>query len=141
MNATLTGLPKSIRYLLGGVMIGLFWYLNRHRPPWEEALRTIVVFAVLMAALKAKVRSAGIDIHLIPLVVSKAAVVVAAAVVEQVLEHSMRASSDVPLFVALGLAATVAVLGPFGDSHYFTVAAEAQTSTEPPSTGTIAPEA
>ena len=141
MNAALTGVPKSIRYLLGGVMIGVFWYLNRHRPPWEEALRTIVVFAVLMAALKVKVKSA-VDIHLVPLVASKAAIVVAAAVVEQVLEHSLKASSEVPLYVALGLAVTVAVLGPFGDSHYFTaLPQDSQTSTEPPSTGTIAPEA
>lgn len=36
-------MSKATRYFLGGLLIGGFWYLNRHRPPWEEALRTIVV--------------------------------------------------------------------------------------------------
>lgn len=118
----MTGMPKPVRYLLGGVIIGVFWYLNRHRPPWEEALRTIAVFAVLMVLLKAKLRRAGIAVHLVPLVASKAVLVIAAAVVEQRWEHSASDPSNVPLYVALGLAAAVTVLGPIGDRHYFSKA-------------------
>ncbi|MBS2533788.1 hypothetical protein KGQ20_13520 [Catenulispora sp. NF23] len=117
----MTGVPKAVRYLLGGVMIGGFWYLNRHRPPWEEALRTIAVFAVLMAVLKARLKRARIDVHLIPLVASKAVIVIAAALIEQRLEHSASDPANVPLFVGLGLAAAVTLLGPFGDRHYFSV--------------------
>ena len=115
----MTGIPKTARYLLGGVMIGVFWYLNRHRPPWEEALRTIAVFAVLMAALKARLKSTGIAVHLVPLIASKAAIVIAAALIEHQWEHSASDPSNVPVYVGLGLVVTVAALGPVGDSHYF----------------------
>jgi hypothetical protein len=112
-------MPKPLRYLLGGLLIGGFWYLNRHRPPWEEALRTIVVFAVLMAALKAKLR-ASVEVHLVPLVASKAVLVLIGALIQQGIEHSMTDPANAPLFVAAGLAVAVTILGPIGDSHYFT---------------------
>ena len=112
----MTEIPKPLRYLLGGLLIGGFWYLNRHRPPWEEALRTIVVFAVLMTALKAKLRSKSVNVHLVPLVASKAVLVGIAAVIGQALEKSM---GNAQLVVAAGLAVAVTVLGPLGDSHYF----------------------
>jgi peptidoglycan/LPS O-acetylase OafA/YrhL len=115
----IAALPKFVRYLLGGLLIGGFWYLNRHRPPWEEALRTIVVFALLMTVLKAKLRRSGVEVHLLPLVASKAVLVLIGALVEQGLTHSMTDPTDAPLFVAAGLAIAVTVLGPIGDSRYF----------------------
>jgi peptidoglycan/LPS O-acetylase OafA/YrhL len=121
----MTAMPKPVRYLLGGLLIAGFWYLNRHRAPWEEALRTIVVFAVLMTALKAKLRSKGVEVHLVPLVASKAVLVLIGALVEQGLEHSMTDPTDAPLLVAAGLAVAVTILGPIGDSHYFTRAQSA----------------
>jgi peptidoglycan/LPS O-acetylase OafA/YrhL len=115
----MTTLPTPVRYLLGGLLIGGFWYLNRHRPPWEEALRTIAVFAVLMTALKAKLRNSAVEVHLVPLIASKAVLVLIAAIVEQALTHGMSKPADAPLYVAAGLALAVTVLGPIGDGHYF----------------------
>jgi Na+-translocating ferredoxin:NAD+ oxidoreductase RnfD subunit len=108
-------MPKPIRYLLGGLLIGGFWYLNRHRPPWEEALRTVVVFAVLMAALKAKLRG-KFEVHLVPLVASKAVLVAIAAVVQQ---QPAKSTTNAQLIVAVGLAVVVTLLGSVGDSYFF----------------------
>lgn len=116
----MTTLPKPVRYLLGGLLIGGFWYLNRHRPPWEEALRTLAVFAVLMTALRAKLRSADVEVHLVPLIASKAVLVLIGAIVQQALAHGLSDPSDAARYVAVGLALAVAVLGPIGDGHYFT---------------------
>jgi hypothetical protein len=113
-------MPKPVRYLLGGLLIGAFWYINRSRPPWEEALRTIVVFAVLMAALKQKLKRAPVEVHLVPLVLTKAVLVAIAAIVEQGLEHGMSDPSKAPLYVALGLAAAVTLLGSIVDGLFFT---------------------
>lgn len=115
----MTTLPTPVRYLLGGLLIGGFWYLNRHRPPWEEALRTIAVFAVLMIALRARLRNSAVEVHLVPLIASKAVLVLIAALVEQALTHAMSDPADAPLYVAAGLAAAVTVLGLIGDGHYF----------------------
>ncbi|HEY1705108.1 MAG TPA: hypothetical protein VGG75_35880 [Trebonia sp.] len=112
----MASMPKAARYVIGGLLIGGFWYLNRGRPPWEEALRTIVVFAVLMLLLRARLRKAGVTVHLVPLIASKAVLVVIAAVVEQELRHS---TSDAPLVVAAGLAVAIMVLGPLGDGRFF----------------------
>jgi peptidoglycan/LPS O-acetylase OafA/YrhL len=79
----MTAMSKLVWYLIGGLLVGGFWYLNRHRPPWEEALRTIAVFAILMAVLKMRFKRLHIDVHLVPLVATKAVLVVIAAVVEQ----------------------------------------------------------
>lgn len=115
----MTDLPKPARYLLGGLLIGAMWVLNRHRPPWEEALRTIVVFTILMVALRAKLRS-RVQVHLVPLVACKAVLVGIAAVVEQGLLHAMGNPTDAPLFVAGGLVVAVTLLGPIGDGQFFT---------------------
>jgi peptidoglycan/LPS O-acetylase OafA/YrhL len=107
---------KFVRYLLGGLIIGGFWYLNRSRPAWEEALRTVVVFTVLMALLKAKLKRKNVEVHLVRLVASKAVLVVIAAVVEYQIQDS---TDNAPLVVAIGLGLAVALLGPLGDNHYF----------------------
>jgi peptidoglycan/LPS O-acetylase OafA/YrhL len=109
--------PKVVRYLLGGLIIGAFWYINRGRPPWEEAVRTVVVFGVLMALLKAKLKRRSVEVHLVSLVASKAVLVVLAAVVQERIKDSV---GNAALVVAIGLALAVTLLGPVGDSHYFT---------------------
>ncbi|WP_030908261.1 hypothetical protein [Streptomyces sp. NRRL F-5126] len=109
--------PKAVRYLLGGLIIGVFWYINRGRPAWEEALRTVVVFSVLMALLKARLRGRGVEVHLVPLIASKAALVLVAAVVQEGIKDSVGSAA---LVVAIGLGLAVTLLGPVGDGHYFT---------------------
>jgi hypothetical protein len=108
---------KAIRYLLGGLLIGGFWYLNRSRPPAEEALRTIVVFAVVMTLLRAKLKAQSVDVHLVPLIAAKAVLVVIAALVEESLKHS---TSNPALVVAIGLGVAVALTGSIGDNYFFT---------------------
>jgi hypothetical protein len=108
---------KVMRYVLGGLLIGGFWYLNRSRPPAEEALRTIVVFAVLMTFLKAKLKAQSVDVHLIPLIATKAVLVAIAALVEESLRHSIPNPS---LVVAIGLGVAVILTGSLGNTYFFT---------------------
>jgi peptidoglycan/LPS O-acetylase OafA/YrhL len=129
----MTAISKLLRYLIGGVLIGGFWYLNRHRPPWEEALRTIVVFAIVMAVLKMRFKRMHIDVHLVPLVATKAVLVVIAAVVEQGIKHS---TSNPSLIVALGLGAAVVLVGSLADKYFFT-----RTTLPPAPSATPAPDA
>lgn len=117
---------KILRYVAGGLLIGGFWYLNRHRPLWEEALRTIVVFAILMTALKARLRGRSVNVHLVPLVASKAVLVIIAAIVQQ---EFLASAGDPSLIVAIGLAIAIMLLGPLGDRHYFIREAPSATST------------
>ncbi|WP_405783177.1 hypothetical protein [Streptomyces sp. NBC_00859] len=113
----MTSSSKVVRYLLGGLLIGGFWYLNRGRPLWEEALRTIIVFAVVMFLMKSRLKRRSIDVHLVPLIASKAALVAVAALVESRIEGSV---GNPALVVAIGLGLGVILLGPLGDGHYFT---------------------
>ncbi|MET9529391.1 MULTISPECIES: hypothetical protein [unclassified Streptomyces] len=113
----MTSSSKVIRYVLGGLLIGGFWYLNRGRPVWEEALRTIAVFAVVMFLLKSRLKRQSVEVHLVPLVASKAVLVVIAAVVEDQLKDSIGNPS---LVVAIGLGLAVMLLGPLGDRRFFT---------------------
>ena len=106
-----------IRYLVGGLLIGGFWYLNRGRSPWADALHTIGVFAVLMVVMRARLRGKSVDIHLVPLLATKAALVAAAALVEVELKHS---TGDAALVVSIGLALVVTLLGPLADHRFFT---------------------
>lgn len=114
---TMTSAQKSVRYLAGGLLIGGFWYLNRHRPPVEEVLRTVVVFTVLMTLLRAKLRRQGIDVHLVPLIATKIALVVVAALVQHVLRS--HAVADATLIVAIGLGVAVCLAGLVGDRYFF----------------------
>jgi peptidoglycan/LPS O-acetylase OafA/YrhL len=113
----MTSSSKAVRYLIGGLLIGAMWYVNRGRPAWEEALRTIAVFTVVMALMKGKLKRRSVDVHLVPLVASKAVLVTVAAVVEVQVQGSIGNAS---LVVAIGLALAVTLLGPLGDGHYFT---------------------
>lgn len=114
----MTPTPKTlIRYIVGGLLIGGFWYLNRGRTPWEEALRTIATFAVLMLVMRVRLRRKSVHVHLVPLLAAKAVLIVIAALVEEGLEHS---TGDAALIVAIGLGLAVAVLGPLGDHRFFT---------------------
>ncbi|MFE2376880.1 hypothetical protein [Streptomyces sp. NPDC059398] len=121
----MTSSSKALRYLLGGLLIGGFWYLNRGRPVWEEALRTILVFAVVMFLLRSRLRRRSVEVHLVPLVASKAVLVVIAAVVEEQLKGSV---GDASLVVAIGLGLAVMLLGPLGDSRFFTPLAPPMTA-------------
>jgi hypothetical protein len=113
----MTSTSKAMRYIIGGLIIGGFWYLNRGRPPWEEALRTIIVFAVIMLILKARLRTKSVNVHLVPLIASKAVLVIAAAIAQ---EELLRTTSNATLFVAIGLGVAIMLLGPLGDGHFFT---------------------
>lgn len=75
--------PKMIgRYVLAGLLIGAIWYLNRARPPWEEALRTFVTFAVLVFVMRQRLRRRSIQVHVGPLLAGKAVLVALAAVAQ-----------------------------------------------------------
>ncbi|GHJ41897.1 hypothetical protein [Streptomyces sp. TS71-3] len=113
----MTSSAKVIRYLIGGLVIGAFWYINRGRPPLEGALRTIAVFAAVMFILKVRLTRKGIELHLGRLIAYKAVLVAIAAVVEQGLKGSV---DNVSLYVSIGLALAVTLLGPVGDSHFIT---------------------
>jgi hypothetical protein len=108
-------MTRSARYFLGGLLIGGFWYLNRHRPPWEDAVRTIVVFAIVMTILKVRL-GRRVDVHLVPLIGVKAALVLIAAAVEQAIRPS---TSQAPLIVAGGLCVAVVLVGMAGDRFFF----------------------
>jgi peptidoglycan/LPS O-acetylase OafA/YrhL len=110
------GAKAQIRYLVGGLLIGGFWYVNRGRPPWEEALRTFIVFAILMVVMRARLRRKSGDVHLVPLLATKAVLVAVAALIQGALLHLM---GDAALAVAIGLALIVALLGPLGDQYFF----------------------
>lgn len=112
----MTPTSEAIRYVIGGVVIGGFWYLNHGRPPWEEALRTIVVFAIIMIIIKARLKRTSINVHLVPLIGSKAVLVVIAAIAQQEIRHSV---SNPSLIVAIGLGAAVMILGRLGDGKFF----------------------
>jgi hypothetical protein len=114
----MTDASKSrLRYLIGGLMIGCFWYLNRHRPPWEEALRTMVTFALLMTLLKAHLRRKSVEVRLVPLISAKVALVIVAALIQSVLARTM---DDPGLVVAIGLGLTVALIAPLAGEYFFT---------------------
>jgi hypothetical protein len=110
-----------IRYLVGGLLIGGFWYLNRGQTPWEEALRTFGIFAVLMLVLKARVKE-SVEVHLAPVLTAKAVLLLLAVVVQEGLKHSM---DNPALVVGIGLGLAVALLGPLGDHRFFTRASAA----------------
>ncbi|SEP51128.1 hypothetical protein [Amycolatopsis saalfeldensis] len=111
---------KIGRYLIGGLVIGGFWYLNKSRPAWEEALRTIVVFTVVMILVKARLKSKPVTIHLVPLIASKATLVLIAAGVEEALRTS-HAVGDPALVVAIGLGLAVMLVGGLFHRFFFTV--------------------
>ncbi|WP_328610315.1 hypothetical protein OG943_14675 [Amycolatopsis sp. NBC_00345] len=111
---------KIGRYLIGGLVIGGFWYLNKSRPAWEEALRTIVVFAIVMTLVKARLKSKPVTIHLVPLIASKATLVLIAAGVEEVLRTS-HAVSDPALVVSIGLGLAVILVGSLFHRFFFTI--------------------
>jgi hypothetical protein len=59
----------------------------------------------------------AIELHLMPLFLSKALLVGAAAIAETMLVPWL---SNPALAIAVGLGLAVAFLGPLGDSHFFT---------------------
>jgi peptidoglycan/LPS O-acetylase OafA/YrhL len=119
-----------VRYLIGGVLIGTFWYLNRGRPPWEEAVRTLAVFAalILLFGLRLRYRSRQsnnpppVRIHFVTAIAAKAVLVTVAAVAQWLLGHKM---TDPAAVVSIGLAITVALAGPRMNRHLFSVDAPA----------------
>jgi hypothetical protein len=104
-------------YLLGGLLIGGFWYLNRDRPLWEDVVRTVVVFSILMTVLRLRLRRRGIEVQLFPLIATKAVLVVIAAVIEDTMDR--QSVSNSPLIVAIGLGLAVCLAGWVGDTYFF----------------------
>ena len=117
-----------VRYVVGGLLIGGFWYLNRGRTPWEEALRTLGIFAVLMLVMRVRLQRKSVQVHLIPLLAAKAALVAIAALVEEGIKHS---TGDPALVVAIGLGLAVALLGPLVDRRFFTLSTSAPAAEAP----------
>ena len=113
----MTFAAKAVRYLIGGLVIGGFWYLNRGRNPWEDAVRTIIVFAVVMTLLRARFKRQSVDVHLVPLVLMKAVLVVAAAAIEEAVKPSV---TDPALLVSIGLGVAVFLVGLLFDRFFFT---------------------
>ena len=122
----MTFAAKAVRYLIGGLVIGGFWYLNRGRNPWEDALRTIIVFALVMTLIKGKLKRQSVDVHLVPLVVMKAVLVVAAAAVEEAIKPS---AGQPALLVSIGLGGAVFLAGLLFDRFFFTRSAPPSAST------------
>ena len=125
-EAVMTFAAKAVRYLIGGLVIGGFWYLNRGRNPWEDALRTIIVFALVMTLIKGKLKRQSVDVHLVPLVVMKAVLVVAAAAVEEAIKPS---AGQPALLVSIGLGGAVFLAGLLFDRFFFTRSAPPSAST------------
>ncbi|WP_242154559.1 hypothetical protein [Sphingomonas sp. BAUL-RG-20F-R05-02] len=106
-----------LRYLAAGLFVGGFWYLNRAKPPYEEVLRTLAVFALWLLILKSRLSHRSIELHFFPAFAGKAAMIIIAALAET----PLRAWTDNPaLPVAIGLALAVAGLGLVGHPHFFT---------------------
>ncbi len=109
---------KAIRTLLPAVLIGAFWYLNKSRPPWEEAVRTIIVFAVIMVIVRMRVAKRGVRVHLVPLIVTKAVLIAVAAAIQYAIKGHV---SDPALIIAIGLFVAVALSNLIGNRYFFSV--------------------
>jgi hypothetical protein len=105
-------MQARIRYVVAGLLIGGFWYLNRDRSPWQDALRVMITFTVLMVVMRARLKRKSVDVHLVSLIAAKAVLIVIAVLVQEALKHSM---DNPALVVAVGLGLVVALLGPVGD--------------------------
>jgi hypothetical protein len=127
----MTFAAKAVRYLIGGLIIGGFWYLNRGRDPWADALRTIIVFALVMTLIKGKLKRQSVDVHLVPLIVMKAVLVVAAAAVEEGIKSS---AGQPALLVSIGLGVAVFLAGLLFDRFFFTRPAPPSANTDPSAT-------
>lgn len=116
----MTPMMKALRYVGGGLVIGAFWYINKGRPPWEEALRTIIVFSVVMVLVKGKLRNTPIDLHIVPMIATKAVLVIIAAAVETSIVGQV---SDPALVTACGLGIAVILVGLVAHRFFFTMKA------------------
>lgn len=108
---------KAVGCVAVGLLIGGFWYLNRNRPPWEEALRTIVVFAAVLVLLKIRLKRRSMALRILPMFVVKAVLVVIAALIETVLTNA-QAVGDPALVVAVGLGVAVSAAASLGHRYF-----------------------
>lgn len=108
---------KAVGYVAVGLLIGGFWYLNRNRPPWEEALRTIVVFMAVLTLLKIRLKRRSMNVRILPMFVVKAVLVVIAALAEAALTSS-HAVGDPTLIVAIGLGLAVSAAALLGHRYF-----------------------
>jgi hypothetical protein len=105
-----------LRYTIMGLAIGTFWFLGRDRPAWEEAIRVIIVFTILIIIFRALLGRRGIRIRLAPILVTKITLIVVAAGVETLLGLWVPGAG---VYVAIGLALVIGVGGPRFDRHLF----------------------
>lgn len=105
-----------LKYLVMAAVIGGLWFQNRHRPAWEEGIRVLIVFALVMLLMKRLVARRGITIELGPALLTKT-VLIAIALAVQLLVG--RWTSDPAGYVAVGLALIIALLGPLFDHRFF----------------------
>ena len=102
-------------YLVAGIKIGALWLAQGDSSPWEHALRLVALMAVVMAvaaAVRWLAARRGRHVAHHPIgrfLMAKMALVVMAVAAGLALENSI---SNVDVWVALGLAAVVAVAGP-----------------------------
>lgn len=105
-----------LRYALMGLSIGTFWFIGRNRPAWEEAIRIIIVFTVIIVLFRLLLARRGIRVRLVPILCTKVVLVVIAAAVETLLSRWI---SEPGTYVAIGLALIIALGGPHFDRHLF----------------------
>jgi hypothetical protein len=103
------------QFLLLGVILGLLWYLNGGRPLWEHALRMLLIMVLVLIAVELLARrkhGPGGRPRIAPgrIIAAKLALLVLAIGVEWILSP-WTTSAD--LIVATGLAAVVALAGPW----------------------------
>ena len=121
------GAPVRIRYAVIGVVLGGAWAANWGLPPWEHALRLVVLLLVVVPVvnlarsrhLRRRGRPAEPSSHLRGLVISKVILVALALVVEIALERWLPLGTATTV-VALLLFVVVVVAGP--PSHGWIVA-------------------
>ena len=124
MDTTKTGpTPRvRIRYLVLGAVLGVPWAVQSGNPPWEHALRTLIVLAIALPAatvvLHRYAAKSGRQVPRLrhgPLIAAKLGLVVAAMTGQWLLAMAMD-HANIPVGIALVLA--VSILGPKFD-HFF----------------------
>lgn len=108
------------RYLILGVILGLFWYVNGAQPLWQHALRMLLIMAGVLIVLellaRRRHRGGGDRPHIAHgRIIAAKLVLLAVAVGAEWLLDLYTSRAD--LIVAIGLAVVVAVAGPPLEHH------------------------
>jgi drug/metabolite transporter (DMT)-like permease len=110
-------LKKSVSCILASLLIGGTWYLNRGRPPWEEAIRTAVVLRLLLILLKFGLKRISLNLRIVPILVATTILIVIAAFTEAALINS-HSVQEPTVVVSIGLVLAVAATVLLGGGHF-----------------------